>query len=288
MVLPLNDWASQKLLSKIVGAKIKQLGYHVEYLPISSVLQLGALRKGLVHLQVEVWQSHDDGEIMQAINRGYIDDLGLHSAKGREDWWYPEYVEDLCPGLPNWEALKACSSLFIQENSGNKGVFISGPWNYRDADLIHALELNFTIKRLQNAEQIWSALQRAEKEKQPIVLLNWTPNWLDVRINGRFVEFPSFEKACEEDPKWGINKHMTHDCGNPPITYIKKVAWPGLKQQWPCLYQFAQKIDFTTAMISEASALFGQEKRSEEEAIRLWLSKYGEQSKSWLDFYCPN
>jgi glycine betaine/proline transport system substrate-binding protein len=37
IVLPLNDWPSQRLLSKIVGSKIEQLGYPVEYLSINSI-----------------------------------------------------------------------------------------------------------------------------------------------------------------------------------------------------------------------------------------------------------
>jgi len=287
IILPLNDWPSQRLLSKIVGGKIEKLGYQVDYFPISSVDQMGALRKGIVHLQVEVWQSHDDGLFMQAVEKGYIEDLGLHSAYGREDWWYPDYVAKQCPGLPNWQALNRCASIFSSDGKSAKGTFYTGPWNYRDADMIRALGLNFTIVRLKNAEQIWKKLREAEEKKQAIVLLNWTPNWLDVRIKGNFVEFPRFEKACEQDPAWGSNKIMTHDCGNPRVTYIKKAAWPELKQQWPCVYQLLKQVNFTTDMIAEASALYGTEQRTEQQAIKLWLDKYAKESQDWLNFRCP-
>ncbi len=286
IVLPLNDWPSQRLLSKIVGDKIEQLGYPVEYLPISSINQLGALRKGVVHIQVEAWQTYDDGEFSQVIKKGYIDDLGLHSAFGREDWWYPDYVEQLCPELPDWQALKKCSALFSDDSHGAKGVYYTGPWNYRDAAMIRALGLNFTIERLSNAEALWQKLQQAEKSQKPIVLLHWSPNWIDMRIKGHFIEFPNFEKACEKDPAWGINNKMLYDCGNPKLTRIKKVTWPGVKQKWPCVYQLIEKVNFTTDMISQASALFGIEKKSEHQAKQLWLTKYGEQSKEWLNFTC--
>jgi hypothetical protein len=29
-------------------------------------------------------------------------DAATHDAKTREDWWYPSYVEDVCPGLPDF------------------------------------------------------------------------------------------------------------------------------------------------------------------------------------------
>lgn len=287
IVLPLNDWPSQRLLSKIVGDKIEQLGYSVEYLPISSVNQMGALRKGLVHLQVELWQSYDEGHFGKAVKAGYIEDLGLHTAIGREEWWYPEYVEQLCPELPKWQALKKCAGLFSDDNKADKGIYYAGPWKSRDAALIRALGMNFSIERLSNAEQLWQKLRQAIKSKQAIVLLNWSPNWIDVRIKGHFIEFPVFEKACEQDPNWGINKKMLYDCGNPRVTLIKKAAWPGVKHKWPCVYQLMKKIDFTNEMIAQASALLSVDRKTEQEAKNIWLSKYGELSKGWLTFTCP-
>ncbi len=233
-----------------------------------------------------MWQSYDDGMYRKAVDKGYIEDLGKHTATGREDWWYPKYVEKLCPGLPNWQALKKCSAIFSGDNGSKKGVFYTGPWNYRDGDLIRSLELNFSIKRFKNSEQLWQKLLDAKKKKQAIVLLNWTPNWVDVRINGDFIKFPAFEKACETDPDWGTNKEMLHDCGNPLITFIKKAAWPGLKERWPCLYQLVQQVNFTTDMIAEASALIGYEHLPEQQAIDIWLDKYALESKGWLNFTC--
>jgi glycine betaine/proline transport system substrate-binding protein len=51
VVIPLNNWTSQRVLSKVVGTLIQQLGEKVEYQNISAADQWGALRKGLVHLK---------------------------------------------------------------------------------------------------------------------------------------------------------------------------------------------------------------------------------------------
>jgi glycine betaine/proline transport system substrate-binding protein len=276
IVLPLNDWPSQRLLSKIVGAKIQQLGYPVEYLPVNSINQMGALKKGLIHLQVEIWQTYKDGKFINSVNKGYIEDLGEHTAVGREDWWYPDYVEEFCPGLPDWQALKKCAEIFRGKDKSEKGIYYTGPWNYRDASMIRALALNFTIERLANAEQLWQKLYQAKTFNQPIILLHWSPNWVDVRIKGAFVEFPDYDKACEQDPTWGVNKEMLYDCGNPKVTLIKKAAWPGVKNKWPCVYQLMKKINFTTEMISYASSLYGIEKKPEQQAIAEWIAKFSE------------
>lgn len=288
IVLPLNDWPSQRLLSKIVGSKIEQLGYSVEYLPISSTNQMGALRKGFVHIQVEFWQTYNDGVFSKAVKNGYIEDLGLHTAFGREDWWYPDYVGKLCPELPDWQALKKCSSLFSDDSHGTKGVYYTGPWNYRDAAMIRSLGLNFAIERLTNAEQLGQKLYQAKKANKAIVLLHWSPSLIDTRIKGHFIEFPEFEPACENDASWGVNKEMLYDCGNPKKTYIKKAAWPGVKKKWPCVYQLMKKVNFTTEMIAQASILLGEEHKTEQQAKATWLAKYGEKSKVWLEFSCPD
>ncbi|QBG37341.1 ABC transporter substrate-binding protein [Litorilituus sediminis] len=284
IVLPLNHWASQQLLTKLVGNKIEQLGFAVDYLPIKADLQIGALRTGVIHIQVSVWQSQKDDDFSQAVKRGLVEDMGAYSAIGREDWWYPEYVQAMCPGLPHWLALKDCAALFGQ---GGKGVFYTGPWNYRDAELIRALKLNFTITRLASADELWQRLRQAIDNQEAIVLLNWTPSWLDVRLDGRFIEFPAFEHACLDDPTWGVNKTMIHDCGNPKKTLIKKAVWPGLKDKWPCIYQLMQYVDFTHEMIAEASALYGVEKQTEQEAMNSWLDKFAHQS-AWLNFTCSS
>ncbi len=289
IVLPLNDWASQRVLTKVVAKKIEQLGYKVEFVEIGSINQWGALRKGIIHLQIEVWQSTPDGAFAIAVRKGFIEDLGEHSAQGREDWWYPIYAEKKCAGLPDWRALNRCASLFSHSSNGKKpgkGVFYTGPWNYRDADLIRALKLDFTIERLKNAEEIWEKLQLAKKDNRPVLLLNWTPNWIDARIEGRFVEFPAFTQECETDPSWGINKSLLYDCANPKVTLIKKAAWPNLKKQWPCIYQLIKKIDFSNEMISEASALRVADGLSEEQAVEAWLKKYAYQNLQWLNYEC--
>lgn len=286
VVLPLNAWASQRVLTKVVAQKIESLGYKVKFVEIGSTDQWVALRKGLIHLQVEVWQSEHTGPFRTYVNKGFIVDVGSHQAIGREDWWYPEYVEKSCSGLPDWRALNNCASIFNLDNNAEKGIFYTGPWNYRDADLIRALKLNFTIERLKDANTIWQKLKQSQESNQPIVILNWTPNWIDVRIKGKFVEFPEYEEACELDPTWGQNKKMLHDCGNTKSTLLKKAAWPGLESKLPCIYGLLKKISFTNDMISEASALVSADGFSEEQSVALWLKKYAKHNQQWLDFQC--
>ncbi len=287
ITLPLNNWASQRVLTYVIGDLIEQQFNHtVNYQEIGAYDQWGALRKGIVHIQIEVWQQSMGAEFSRMLAQQHIHDLGSHSAVVREEWWYPDYVEQKCAGLPNWQALNECAYLFSELPLSGKGIYYTGPWEYHDADLIRALDLDFTIERLSNEKALWHKLQQSVAEKRAIMLLNWSPNWTDVRMKGKFVEFPHFEQACESNPKWGINPYLVHDCGNLKQGWLKKVAWPGLKSKWPCVHQFIRQVDFTKDMIAEASALVIADGFDERQAANIWLEKYRKQVSDWLNTQC--
>lgn len=287
IILPLNKWMSQRVVTKALGSLIRSsYGYPVEYKNISATDQWGALRKGLVHIQLEVWQASMAKDFNRMKALGYINDMGTHSATGKEDWWYPSFVESFCPGLPDWQAMNQCSKLFATPESGDKGVYHAGPWDYGDGDIIRALDLNFIINRHDSGPEVWKVLDKAIENKEPIMLLNWTPNWTDITTKGEFIKFPAYTKSCEEDASWGINKTLVKDCANPTNGWIKKAVWPGLKQQWPCIEALVENIDLTTEMIAHASSLVINDGLSEEQAVDLWLKKYDEDVNHWLSETC--
>lgn len=137
-----NNWTSQAVLSRISGKIFNSLGCPVTFYNSSVDEQWGALAHGYADIQLEVWQGTMTDQYNRLIQNGSIVDAGSHLAVTREDWWYPNYVEELCPGLPNWEALKACSELFSRPDSSGSGVYFSGPWEKPDEAKIRALELD--------------------------------------------------------------------------------------------------------------------------------------------------
>jgi glycine betaine/proline transport system substrate-binding protein len=288
IIIPLNNWESQRVLSKVVGTLIQQRGEKVEYQKISAHDQWGALRQGLIHLQIEIWQASMSKDFNKMIKHNYIEDMGAHSATGREEWWYPEYIEEKCKGLPHWKAMNDCSHLFAHDPLNNKGIYYTGLWDIGDADKIRALNLQFTITRLPDGKALWTILKEAVAEKRPLVLLNWTPNWTDVRVKGKFIDFPTYTPECKSDPSWGINSSLVNDCGNPKKGWIKKAAWTGLKKQSPCTYQLIKNIDLSNEMIAEASALVIADGHSEEKAVQIWMNKYNKNISSWLNSSCSS
>lgn len=280
--LPLNNWASQQVLTTSIGMMLQEDGVKVDYVHMQSHKQWGALARGAVHFQVEVWSPSMKNSF--AIYPKVLD-AGTHSAKVREDWWYPSWVEPLCPGLPDWRALNACSRIFSTNNS-EIGTYYKGPWDYDDPELIRALGLKFRIERLKNDTELWQILKQAQVNKQPIVILNWSPNWTDSKIKGAFVEFPPYSVQCETDPSYGINKNMTHDCGNPVRGWLKKAKWVGLEATYPCIDTFLETINFSNEMVIRASILGSNDNLTLPQAALQWLDEFAQEAKSWFPTQC--
>lgn len=281
-----NNWTSQIVLSKVTGDIFQSMGYTVEYLAASTEDQWGAMAHGVGHVQVEVWEGTMSDKFNRMLLEGGIIDAGTHLAKTREEWWYPKYVESQCPGLPDWKALKSCSEIFAQEGSGPIGVYYAGPWEKPDEARIRALGLKFKVNVLPKGDDLWVKLKEAFKEKRPIVLFNWTPNWVESRYEGKFVEFPTYSPECETQPSWGLNKSYLHDCGNPKGGWLKKAAWSGMEATWNCAYKTLKNITFNNAQIASASAFVDVDKLSYDEAAKRWLEDNSDVWKSWIPMDC--
>ena len=283
----LNNWTSQLVLSHVTGRIFEKMGYEVEYQQSSVNEQWGALSHGAAHVQVEVWEGTMAKAFDRLVEANSIEDMGSHKATTREDWWYPDYVEKLCPGLPDWRALKGCAHVFNNEkNVSNNGVYIAGPWEKPDEAKIRALGLNFDVKPVKKGDDLWVALKAAVKNKQPIMLFNWSPNWVESRFQGKFVEFPDYHPDCETNPKWGVNKSFLFDCGNPKGGWLKKAAWPGLNKQWPCAYKTLKKISLSNEHIAFAAALVDVDNLSYPQAAKRWMKEYPQVWQPWLNTSC--
>ena len=165
-------------------------------------------------------------------------------------------------------------------------MYYAGPWEKPDEARIRALGLNFNVHVLPNGDDLWVQLEQAYKQKKPIVLFNWTPNWVESRYTGRFVEFPAYSPECETNPNWGVSKSYLHDCGNPKGGWLKKAAWSGMEKTRRCAFQTLQNINFDNKQISSAAALVDVDKLSYEAAAQHWLNQNEALWKSWIPKGC--
>lgn len=281
-----NNWTSQIVLTHVTGQILSKLGYAPVYVESSVSEQWGALAHGVADVQVEVWEGTMADAFERVVASGRVIDAGAHSAKTREDWWYPEYVEAICPGLPDWKALQKCSTLFSKDGIAGPGIYVAGPWEKPDEARIRALGMNFVVNVVEKGDDLWVALKEAKALKKPIVLFNWTPNWVESVYPGKFVEFPTHHIDCETDPKWGLNPDRVYDCGNPTGGWLKKGVSKRLSQQHPCAFEFIQRINFSNQQIAKASAYVDVDGLSHQDAATRWLTENQRAWRAWMPESC--
>jgi glycine betaine/proline transport system substrate-binding protein len=261
------------------------MGNSVEYVTTDSQAVYESIRLGDVSLEVEVWEGAFGASFDAAVAKGGIHAAGAHNAVTREDWWYPAWTKEACPGLPDWKALNDCAALFVTPESGGKGRFLGGPvdWLKHDQEKVDALGMNFVVVNAGSAAAIWAEIGAAEKSKTPIVVFNWTPNFAEAVWPGEFVEFPTWEAGCNEDPAVGLYPDKIYDCGNPATGYMKIAAWDGMKDKWPAAYATLAKVNLTNAQIAEMAKLVDIDGMEPEDAATAWMDANPDVWKSWLN-----
>ena len=282
--LAINNWTSQIVETNIIGQLLEKSGHRVEYVTADSQLQYGAIASNDIDFQIEVWESSAKLAFDKAVSEGAVD-YGTHAAVTREDWWFPDYVKELCPGLPDWKALDACAPLFATAETGGKGRFVGPPadWGTQFGERIKALHMNFVEIPVGQAATLWAELQAAADRKQPIVLFNWTPNFIQARYPGEFVEFPPYAPECLTDPSWGPNPESLYDCGALANSALKKAGSPELAQKWPEAAAFLRKVNFTNDEMAAAAAFVDLDGMAPEEAAAAWIEDNEAVWKPWTE-----
>ncbi len=283
--IPIHNWSSQIVGAHIVGKILERTGASAEYVPADSQVVYTSMCEGDVDLVHEVWQGAFGVAFEKVVDEGCVVDTATHDAKTREEWWYPSYVEELCPGLPDWQALNACADKFATAETQPNGRFLAGPvdWLKHDAERVAGLKMNFEVVNAGSAAALWAELESASKRKAPIVLFNWTPNFIEAIYDGKFIEFPEYDPKCKEDASWGVNPETTYDCGNPKDGYLKIGTWKGMADKWPKAYGVLQKINFSNLDIAVMAKLADVDGMEPEEAADKWLADNAERVDSWLN-----
>ena len=283
IVIPAHNWSSQIVMSLVVGQLFEKLGCKVKYIYTDNQSVYESIRLGEITIELAVWESLFAKSFNSALDKGGMLDAGTHDAITREEWWLPDFAIQMCPGLPDWKFLNKCSDMFARPGSDGKGVYIDGPVEWlRDNKRIEALGMNFVTVNVNKTAALWTELETAYKNKKPIVLFNWSPNFTDALYGGQFVEFPTFHKKCKTDASWGINPNMTHDCGSPPGGYLKKAAWEGMPAKWPTAYNALTRINFTTKHIGTMTMYVDIEKMENVDAAKRWIEENKKVWEPWL------
>lgn len=244
IIIALHDWTGQHITSHIAGDLLKEKGYKVEYVTIDYLTGLTAMENGDVTFMSELWQTTAQDAMDASDKTGKTEKLGPLGPKAKEEWWYPIYMKEKCPGLPDWKALLKCGEAFSAPETAPKGRYLGmeATWGGHDPERIEALGLPFVAVDAGTEAAMFAELKSAYERKAPIILWVYSPHWVPSVFEGEWVQFPEYEPACYTDPKWGINPDKAYDCGK-PFGEIFKYTSADTKTKWPGAYEVLKKLN---------------------------------------------
>ena len=145
--LTIHDWTGQYITTHIMGAVLEEMGYNVEYVQADYIAQFAGLEAGDLHVAMEMWETTGKDAMEASLETGKTLDLGETGMVAIEEWWYPMYMKEKCPGLPDWQALNGCAEAFATPETHPKGRYLGGPvtWGGYDDERADALDLDYEV-----------------------------------------------------------------------------------------------------------------------------------------------
>lgn len=277
-----GDWTSIGLQGEMMSLILQTVGYNTELVVADDSGRYPGFENGDLHIAMETWQTTQKQNLEKSVATGKVLDLGETGLQGVEDWWYPMYMKERCPGLPAWEALRDCAEEFSTADTAPKGRYVGGPvsWGDHDEKMIAALDLPFEVVHPGTDAAMFAELQAAYEREAPIVLWVWEPHWVGSKFDGEYVQFPTYEDGCFEDPAWGPNPAATFDCGK-PYGWIKKMGWAGGEDVWPCAYEIVRNYEMDNDTLNTLLIEIDLNGRSSTEVATEWLTANSDTWQSW-------
>ena len=281
--LTLHDWTGQLLTTRIMGSVLQKAGYNIDYVQADYIAQFAGLKTGDLHVAMEIWETTGREAMDEATASGKVENLGETGMQAIEEWWYPIYMKERCPGLPDWKALNACAEEFATPETAPNGRYLGAPvtWGGFDDERVEALEMDFEVVHAGTDAALFAELESAYQRKAPILLWVYAPHWAPIKYDGEWVEFPKFSAECYSDPSTGINADLAYDCGKPRGP-IWKVSWSGVKDKWPGAHSIIKAFKLDNAEMGAMVSDVDLNDMKLETVVGNWMTKNEDRWSSWI------
>lgn len=282
IILTLHDWTGQYITTTIMGRVLQEMGYNIKYQQADYLAQFAGLESGDLHVAMEMWETTGKDAMEKSLATGNTVDLGETGMQAIEEWWYPIYMKEKCPGLPDWTALNDCAEAFSTAETAPSGRYLGGPvtWGGYDDERVEALELDYEVVHAGTDAALFAELESAYQRKAPWLGWVYTPHWAPIKFEGEFVEFPTYSDECYTDKSVGINPNMAYDCGK-PRGWIKKVGWKGGDSKWHCAYDAIRAFTIDNQAMGTMVGEVDLDGKSVEDVVENWLNANRDTWTAW-------
>lgn len=282
--LTLHDWTGQLITTNIMAEVLKTAGNNVELVQADYIAQFAGLKTGDLHVAMEMWETTGRDAMDEATATGKVENIGETGMEGIEEWWYPLYMKERCPGLPDWQALNDCAEEFATPETAPKGRYVGAPvtWGGFDDERVEALELDYEVIHAGTDAALFAELESAYQREAPILLWVYAPHWAPSKYEGEWVQFPEYSAECYNDPSVGPNPDLAYDCGKPRGP-IWKVAWTGVKDKWPDAYAAIQNFELDNDEMGKMITAVDLDGEELDAVVADWLANNEDRWQAWIN-----
>ncbi|WP_069301361.1 ABC transporter substrate-binding protein [Neptunicoccus sediminis] len=271
--LAVNEWTGQHISTHMAGRMLEAAGYTVEYTTAGYMNMWQAMADGEVHAAVEVWSSNVSDQFAKLQAEGTVTEISDLGLVAREGYAYPSHVEEICPGLPAWEALKDCAGKFATAETLPMGRLVDYPadWGTPGADRVTGLGLPFKAVPAGSEGALIAELRASTEKKSPLLIVFWQPHWAMSAYDVKFVDLPAAEEACFTDASWGVNPNETSDCDF-SASRVFKTSWSGFEEKWPAAYEILKNFKLDTETQQPLMGAVDVDGNAVEEVVAEWMA----------------
>ena len=276
--IAINEWTGQNLSAHIAGSVLTEMGMTVEYVTAGAVPQFAAIAEGSLHFQPEVWNNNVGDIFPKAVDSGDIEIVGELGLQPLEGWFYPPYMEEVCPGLPAYDALYDCAQAFAAADTFPNGRLITYPadWGTRSADQVAAVELPFQPVAGGSEGAMLAEMKSAIAAKQPMLMMFWQPHWIHADIELNVVKWDSSSPDCLA----GVDQSRGNACGFAQAA-VQKIVHKDFAATWPKAYTFVQNYALSNDVQNALIQRVDQDGLSVEEAVAEWMKDNEATWRAW-------
>ena len=274
-----NDWTGQLFSTEVVGELLKEMGYNIEYVSAGALPQHPGIAQGNLHLQTEVWTNNVGDLYPNFVDKGEIVVVGDLGLDPKEGWVYPPYMEEKCPGLPNYMALYECQQAFATAATFPNGRVITYPadWGTRSRDLVASLEMPLEPIPGGSEGAMMAELKSAYAAQDPILMMIWQPHWIFADLDLNFVEWNPVDGECIEE-----TQQKETACGFQQAA-VPKVVRGGFEAKWPAAFKMVSNFKLTNEDENWAIFEVDNNGRDVEDVAKEWLKTNEALWRPWIE-----
>ena len=271
--LSMLEWTGAQISAQLAGHILEKAGYKVEYVTAGNFPQFSGLADGTLSASVEVWMNNVGEIYPTALAAGQIANIGPLGLETREGWIYPKFMEAMCPGLPDWSALKTpeCVAALATADTLPQGRFLDYPsdWGSRAATIIADNALPLTAVPAGSEGAMVAELRAAEAAKTPLMMMFWGPHFALADADVGWVTMP----PCVDTS----NEH----CITPPN--VEKITWSGFAAKWPAAFEILKEFQVNATDQQKMMARVDDKGETLDAVAADWVASNEAVWKPWVE-----